>query len=113
MLSLLVATVSGTILVSGPAHADPTDTQFLNSLDNDGIWYTNIQGIINYAHGVCTELDIGVPHLRVIDNVLSDYPAMGTWDNAMHFVVDAYMTYCPWHQLPPAPPASVSDIGYR
>jgi|SRR5215211_902723 len=110
MLGPVVA-IPAALIFAAPINAAPLDTQFLTMLDRDGITYPNIQQIINYAHGVCYELDIGVPHLRVIDNVLVDNPALD-WDHAMAFTVDAYMTYCPWNQLPPGPQGNSSNVGY-
>lgn len=110
MLLLLIAFPMA-LIMSAPGNAAPVDTQFLHGLDREGITYSNIQWINNYAHGVCYQLDMGVPHLRVIDNVLRDNPALN-WDLAMAFTVNAYMSYCPWNQLPPSSEGNASNVAY-
>lgn len=79
------------------ASATPLDDDFLDRLDEVGIVYTSPIGTIRYAHGVCRELDLGVPHSRVVELVRYDNPAFD-WDAAADYVVLAYMTYCPWNR---------------
>ncbi|MGE2736106.1 DUF732 domain-containing protein [Mycolicibacterium vaccae] len=73
------------------------DDDFLDRLDDVGITYTNRVGPVVYAHKVCRELDLGVPHPRVVDLVRYDTPGLD-WKGAADFVVLTYMTYCPWHR---------------
>ncbi|MGE2832707.1 DUF732 domain-containing protein [Mycobacterium sp. SMC-4] len=90
----------GTLMAAGlAAHAgaSPQDTDFLDRLDQVGITYTNPYGTIRYAQGVCRELNLGVPHSRVVELVRYDNPAFD-WDGAADYVVLAYMTYCPWNR---------------
>ena len=79
------------------ATANPQDADFLHRLDEIGITYTNPYATISYAQGVCRELNLGVPHPRVVDLVRYDNPAFD-WDGAADYVVVAYMTYCPWNR---------------
>jgi hypothetical protein len=79
------------------AAATPQDEDFLHRLDEIGITYTNASGTILYAQGVCRELNLHIPHARVVDLVRNDNPGFD-WDGAADYVVVAYMTYCPWNR---------------
>jgi hypothetical protein len=94
-----LAITAAALGLAAPASAN-TDDEFIYDLNQAGIWYTNRNYIIAYAHGVCFQLDQGVPHTTVVDNVLRENPGYGVWDNAAKFVVRAYMNYCPWYRLP-------------
>jgi hypothetical protein len=91
-----------------PAEADYSDTEFLRDLQQHGIWYTDPQEVINYAHGVCGEMARGMRRVDIADLVLRDHPKFSNWENADWFVIIANDSYCPWLQ-PPTP--GPGDLG--
>ncbi len=98
------------LVAAAPAHADPADTAFLADLDRNGIWYTTADGIIGYAHGVCTEMSNGMRRYAIADLVLRDNPKFGTWENADKFVIIANDHYCPWLEPPEPSPGAPPTI---
>ncbi|QFS89923.1 hypothetical protein FIV07_04140 [Mycobacterium sp. THAF192] len=91
----VAAGVAASALILAPAAAaQPQDAAFLNRLQSVGITTSNPYATVMYAHGVCRQLDIGVPPARIVDFVLSDNPSFDR-KGAGDYVVLAYMTYCP------------------
>ncbi|KUI27341.1 hypothetical protein AU194_10230 [Mycobacterium sp. GA-2829] len=95
---MILSCLSTATAISPPAGATPQDQAFLHRLDEVGITYTSPYGTTMYARGVCRELDLNVPHSRVVEFVQRDNPAFD-WDHAADYVVIAYMTYCPWNKV--------------
>lgn len=92
-LGLIVTCVSTATAIG----ATPQDQAFLDRLNKVGITYTSPYGTTMYARSVCRELNLSVPHSRVVEFVQRDNPAFD-WDHAADYVVIAYMTYCPWNK---------------
>jgi hypothetical protein len=99
-----------TLIFATPAQADPADTSFLADLDRNGIWYQSIEGIIEYAHGVCAEMANGMRRFQIADLVLRDHPTFQSWENADSFVVIANEHYCPWLEPPNPVPSSPPGV---
>ncbi|MBX7447203.1 DUF732 domain-containing protein [Mycolicibacterium sp. 3033] len=86
--------VTSALILAPAAAAQPQDAAFLNRLQSVGITTSNPCATVTYAHGVCRQLDPGVPPARIVDFVLSDNPSFDR-KGAGDYVVLAYMTYCP------------------
>ncbi|MGA5464137.1 DUF732 domain-containing protein [Mycobacterium sp. NPDC050041] len=99
------------LLLAAPAGATPSDGEFLEQLSRDGVAFTDFRAMLEYAHGICTSLDQGVPHLTVIDNVMSDQPQLDR-DHAVVLTISSYLAYCPWHALPGSGTETASGVAY-
>ncbi|CAA0138202.1 putative protein [Mycolicibacterium vanbaalenii] len=86
--------VTSALCLAPAAGAQPQDAAFLNRLQSVGITTSNPYATVMYAHGVCRQLDLGVPTAQIVDFVLSDNPSFDR-KGAADYVVLAYMTYCP------------------
>jgi hypothetical protein len=94
LLSTAVILASATALAA-TVHADPNDAQFLQNIRNGmGREITDQRATIEYAHGLCSEMQQGQSYDQVVMEVrqVNQY-----WDayEASFFVNASAQAYCP------------------
>ncbi|BBZ43116.1 DUF732 domain-containing protein [Mycobacterium parmense] len=95
VLLSLAAVLAGATTLAAPAHADPGDAQFLQTIRNGmGLEVTDGRALIDSAHELCSELKQGTPYKTVVSSVFQGNPGLGP-DGAAYFVSASAQAYCP------------------
>ncbi len=77
------------------AHADPTDTQFVQDIRNGmGVEVPDEAGLIDSAHQVCASMKGGQPYDKVLTAFRQGNPYWDR-DEAVYFIGAAVQAYCP------------------
>jgi hypothetical protein len=93
-LLLPAAGIAVAIGLAAPAHADPTDDQFISSLDRQGIPHDEYPQVVQEAKDVCDILGSGHSFDETVQLVLGVHGEYSP-QTAAGFVGAAAAAYCP------------------
>ena len=83
------------------AHADPTDTDFVQYLESHGIHVGNASQTVNMAHVMCQDLEAGYTQKDEVDQLTGS--AKLSQSQAETFIGAATADYCPGKHSPNKP----------
>jgi Protein of unknown function (DUF732) len=99
-LLAIAAILTGCTALAAPAHADPTDAQFVQDIRNGmGVEVSDEAGLVQSAHQVCAEMKDGMPYDKVLTTFRQGNPYWDR-DEAVYFIGASTQAYCPEFAAP-------------
>jgi hypothetical protein len=93
-LLLALTSLAAMIGAAVPAHADPTDDDFLNTVKAVGITFPSPDRVIAAGRWVCSMANSGSQMTDVVKALQTENPGL-TADHAAQFTAIAASKYCP------------------